>query len=48
MQRLESYFYAAQTRYPGDYEPLTDEDYKEALMIAEYVYNWVVEKIGLL
>jgi HEPN domain-containing protein len=40
--------YAAQTRYPGDYEPLTDEDYKEALMLSEYVYSWVVEKIGLL
>ncbi len=48
-QQAESLsLYAAQTRYPGDYEPLTDEDYKEALMLAEYVYSWVGEKIGLL
>lgn len=40
--------YAGQTRYPGDYEPLTDEDYKEALALAEYVYSWVQQKIGLL
>jgi HEPN domain-containing protein len=40
--------YAAQTRYPGEYEPLTEEDYKEALMLAEYVYYWVEEKVRLL
>lgn len=38
-------FYAGRTRYPGDYEPLTESDYKEALSIAEYVCNWVSEQI---
>ena len=37
--------YAVDTRYPGDYEPLDEEAYKEALEIAERVVNWVEGKI---
>ncbi len=37
--------YAVQTRYPGDYEPLDEADYKAALEIAEWVVNWVENKI---
>ena len=37
--------YAVNTRYPGDYEPLDETDYKEALEIAEWVVNWVENKI---
>jgi len=33
--------YAVETRYPGDYCKVTEEDYKETLKIAEDVYNWV-------
>ena len=35
--------YAVKTRYPGEIEPLTKEDYEEALKIAETVYNWVCD-----
>ena len=34
-------FYAGRSRYPGDYEPLTEEDYKEALSLAISVYSWI-------
>ena len=37
--------YAVNTRYPGDYEPLDETDYKEALEIAERAVNWVEKEI---
>lgn len=37
--------YAVSTRYPGDYDKITDTDYKEASEIAEKVYNWAKNKI---
>jgi HEPN domain-containing protein len=37
--------YAVGTRYPLEQEPVTEEEYKEALTLAEQVYNWVIEKI---
>lgn len=37
--------YAVATRYPGDYEKITGEDYKEAVIIAESVYNWAESQI---
>ena len=40
--------YATKTRYPGEYEPLTGDDFKEALLIAKKVYHWAEETIGLL
>jgi len=33
--------YAVKTRYPGETEPVTKEEYEEALTIAETIYNWV-------
>ena len=36
--------YAVETRYPGDYEPVTMDDYNKAITIAEDVYNWVLNK----
>jgi HEPN domain-containing protein len=33
--------YAVKTRYPGESEPVTKEEYVEALTIAETIYNWV-------
>ena len=36
--------YAVDTRYPSSKkEPVSEEEYKEALELAEQVYNWVVE-----
>jgi len=32
--------YAVQTRYPGDYDPVTKMDYLEALEITESVLEW--------
>ena len=33
--------YAVDARYPGDYEPVSEEEYKEALKIAEDVFKWL-------
>ncbi len=41
--------YAVDTRYPIEIGEQPDEnDYKEALALAESVYSWAQEKIGLL
>ncbi len=32
--------YAFQTRYPGDYEPVTEEDYRRAIEQAKAVLDW--------
>ena len=36
--------YAVLTRYPGDLEPVTEEEYHEAIRIAETVVQWA-EKV---
>jgi len=33
--------YAVQTRYPGDFEPVDEQEYQEALEIATKVFEWV-------
>ena len=33
--------YAVKTRYPGESEPVTKEEYEEAVTIAETIYSWV-------
>jgi len=33
--------YAVDSRYPGDYEPVSKEEYEEALKIAEDVFKWL-------
>jgi len=33
--------YAVESRYPGDYEPVEEEDYLRAIEIADDVLNWV-------
>ena len=38
--------YAAQTRYPGDWEPVTDEEADAAIAMAERVMAWVESQIG--
>jgi HEPN domain-containing protein len=37
--------YAVHTRYPGLYEPVTEEEYREALAMAECVYAWVRKQL---
>ena len=37
--------YAVQARYPGDFTRIDAAEYKAALRIAEYVYDWVKENI---
>ncbi len=37
--------YAVESRYPGDYFPVDESDYEEAIEIAEKVLFWVKEKI---
>ncbi len=32
--------YAVEMRYPGEVLPVTDDEYREALKIAERVYAW--------
>ncbi len=33
--------YAVHTRYPGIYEPVTAEEFQEALAVAERIHEWV-------
>jgi HEPN domain-containing protein len=37
--------YAVQTRYPGDFTPIDEEEYNQAVMIAEKCVSWVEDKI---
>ena len=37
--------YAVETRYPGDYAPVSEDDYKKAVKAAEIVFKWVEQKI---
>ncbi|MDO8585931.1 MAG: HEPN domain-containing protein [Armatimonadota bacterium] len=38
--------YAVTTRYPGEEEPLTEEDYREAVRLAEAVVRWAARYLG--
>jgi len=37
--------YAVEARYPGEREPVSEEEYKDALKVAEIVYRWVSNTI---
>ena len=37
--------FAVQTRYPGNYNDITKEEYKESLKIAKYCLDWVKKVI---
>ena len=37
--------YAVQTRYPGEYDDITKEDYEESIIIARNILEWVENKI---
>ncbi len=37
--------YAIETRYPGDYEPVCEDDYLKAVKIVEKVLKWVEKKM---
>ena len=37
--------YAVETRYPGDYEPVNEDDYLNAMQLAEKVFKWVEKKM---
>jgi len=38
--------YSVETRYPGDYDEVTFEEYNEVVKIADDVYSWVKSKIN--
>jgi HEPN domain-containing protein len=38
--------YAVTTRYPGDYELISDRDYSEAIRLAQAVVSWANSIIG--
>jgi HEPN domain-containing protein len=38
--------YVAQTRYPGDWEPVTDEEADTAIAMAERVMAWAESQLG--
>jgi len=38
--------YAVMFRYPGDYEDITAEEYREALHLAQIVYRWAVQMLS--
>jgi HEPN domain-containing protein len=37
--------YAVETRYPGDYEPMDEDDYFKAIEIADKVLRWVKKEM---
>lgn len=37
--------YAVQTRYPGDYAPVSEAEYEQALMLAQTVVSWERQQI---
>jgi HEPN domain-containing protein len=37
--------YAVENRYPGPFEPVTEEEFKKALQIAEAVVTWAESQI---
>lgn len=39
--------YAVETRYPGDYTPVDEEMYEDALKIADRVVVWVEKKLRI-
>lgn len=39
--------YAVTTRYPGDWEPVDEDEYNEAVKLAGRVYLWVLDTIQL-
>jgi len=38
--------YAVETRYPGIYDPIDEDEFKEALKDAETIFNWARDMIG--
>jgi HEPN domain-containing protein len=38
--------YAVSTRYPGDYDTVTEENWKQAIEIAEKTLSWAKEQIS--
>jgi HEPN domain-containing protein len=38
--------YAVQTRYPGDYEPVTKDEYAEILTITNSIFDWIISIIN--
>lgn len=38
--------YAVMSRYPGEYEAVTEEEYLNALALAKRVYAWVLNQVG--
>jgi HEPN domain-containing protein len=38
--------YAVTTRYPGDWEPVTAEEYEDAVRLADEVWRWVADITG--
>ena len=37
--------YAVQTRYPGGYTPIGEEEYNHAIIVAEKCVQWIEKKI---
>jgi HEPN domain-containing protein len=37
--------YAVEARYPGEREPISEEEYEEALKLAEAIFDWVSKTI---
>lgn len=38
--------YAVTSRYPGDFEPVTESEYKEAVRLAESVVQWAEKNLA--
>ncbi|MHB9036025.1 MAG: HEPN domain-containing protein [Armatimonadota bacterium] len=38
--------YAVATRYPGESEPVTEDEYRDALRIAESIVSWAEDAVS--
>ena len=38
--------YSVSSRYPGDLEPISEEEYQEAVRLAEFIVRWAEEIIS--
>ncbi len=46
LKAIELNDYAVQTRYPGDYTPVSKAEYEEALNIADSVVTWASDFVN--
>ena len=47
IESVELTEYAVEARYPGPFEPVTEEEYRRAVVLASRVVHWATEAVRL-